>query len=31
LKWQEAEEFVIKALQIRINLWDGILEAIKNK
>jgi hypothetical protein len=31
LKWQEAEEFVIKTLQIRINLWDGILEAIKNK
>jgi hypothetical protein len=28
-KWQEATEAVKEALQTRINLWDGILAAIK--
>lgn len=29
IKWQEATEAVKEALQTRINLWDGILAAIK--
>lgn len=30
-KWQEAEEAVIEALEMRIKLWNGILEAINKK
>lgn len=30
-KWQEATEAVIKALEMRLHLWDGALEALRSK